>query len=182
MKPFLIACLVLRVFIVNSQETILELPELSNTNPDIDTLICDSECILEIYRDTIYIINKLGVDGYNQAVNLYEELLENCEKYTEVGAIIDAVGSEFDSLNANLHSLESKYELSLMENIRSNKQLRQQNDLISKNLDFALEDLDKARNKISQERWNSMGMKFLWGAGGVIVGTLVGGVLISISK
>lgn len=69
-----------------------------------------------------------------------------------------------------------------MQNIDNNKLLREENAIIHKNLNLALYDLNKAKTKIKQERWNSKGMKLLWGAGGLLLGVLVGGTLIAIGN
>ena len=163
-------------------QTYIDFPDLDNKRPDIDTLIFYEDYFLKVNVDTLYIINKEGVVQYQECRESYRSLLEECKKYESIGKLLNTVELEFDSLNSNLKFLEEKYELSLMENIKNNKILREQNEIINKNLDLALRDLEKANRKLKAERWKTIGAKVIWGAGGIIVGVLAGGTLIAISK
>lgn len=162
-----------------SQE-IKDLPQLDPI--DIDTITSNTNYLLRVDMDTLYIISKGGVDEYKNCRIKYRELYNNCSEYQKVETIINAVSIEFDSLNYNIQTLEDKYEIILQENIRNNNVLKEQNETISKNLEAAKEELSEAKHKIKQERWNSSGMKILWGAGGLVIGTLVGGFLIAVSN
>ncbi|WP_109301011.1 hypothetical protein [Aquimarina sp. AU474] len=162
-----------------SAQDIVNLPELDQVHVDVDTIIKKNEYLLKVDIDTLFVINKVGLLEYNNCINSYSELLDKCKEYDEVGSIINTISFEFDSLTSNIKSLESKYELSLMENIKNNKLLREENQLISKSLVKTKEHLDSAKLKLKRERWNVSGKKILWGAGGLIIGVLVGGSLIA---
>ncbi|MGQ1945497.1 hypothetical protein ACT3CD_00165 [Geofilum sp. OHC36d9] len=181
MKRFVTILLIGMTHLTYSQN-IVELPEQLTDAVDVDTIISHSPYLLKVDVDTLFIINKKGLIQYQNCITDYRSLRLKCGEIQDIIYIIDQVDSHFDTLNSNLLSLENKYEMSLMQNLENNRLLRDQNAAMSKNLEIALDDLAEAKNKIRHERWNSKGMKLLWGAGGVIVGTLVGGALISISR
>jgi hypothetical protein len=168
--------------VIGFSQNEIQLPELNKFKADIDTIINTEEYLLRVDIDTLMIINKKGVIDYGLCRKTVRDLHAKLDDYQKVTSIIDAVSLEFDSLNTNIKSLETKYELSLMENINSNKLLRQENEIISNTLERTKKELNVAKLKIKKETWNISGKKILWGAGGIIVGALVAGTLISINN
>ncbi|PLX15134.1 MAG: hypothetical protein C0599_17325 [Salinivirgaceae bacterium] len=163
-------------------QDIIEIPKQSKDTVDIDTIIHQDNYLLKVELDTLFIINTRGVKQYQNVLQEYHKLRNKYNDVDSVMNILGDVGSEFETLNQNIQALENKYEQSLLKNIENNKMLIEENTRISKDLESAIENLTEAKTKIKNERWNSMGKKLLWGTGGIIVGTLVGGTLIALSN
>lgn len=181
MKTFTIIFL-LAVSQITLAQDIIELPKQSKDTVDIDTIIHPVNYLLKVELDTLFLINHRGLSQYQSVLNKYRELRNTYQDIDKALGTLGEVGSEFETLNQNIRSLENKYEQSLLQNIENNKKLIAENARISKDLESAIQNLSEAKSKIKRERWNSMGKKILWGAGGVIVGTLVGGTLIAVSN
>jgi DNA repair exonuclease SbcCD ATPase subunit len=181
MKTFLLFIILALSQIAFAQD-IIDLPRQSKDTVDIDTIIHHHNYLLKVDLDTIYLINRRGVSQYKSVLRKYRELRSNYKNIDDALNALGDVGSEFETLNQNISSLEKKYEQSLQQNIENNKKLIEENVRISKDLEAAIQNLGEAKGKIKRERWNAMGKKILWGAGGVIVGTLVGGTLIALSN
>jgi hypothetical protein len=174
------------IFIAISQFTfaqdIIDLPKQSRDTVDIDTIIHQKNYLLKVELDTLFIINRRGISQYHSVLNEYKKLRSKYEDVENVIQILGDVDTEFESLNKNIRTLENKYAQSLQKNIENNTKLIGENMRISKDLEAAIQNLTEAKTKIKNERWNSMGKKLLWGTGGVIIGTLLGGTLIAISN
>lgn len=181
MKTFTII-LLLTISQIAFAQDIIKLPEQSKDTVDIDTIIHPNNYLLKVELDTLFIINHRGLSQYQSVLNKYRELRNSYNDIDKALTTLGDVGYEFETLNQNMHTLENKYEQSLLQNIENNKMLIKENARISKDLEAAIQNLGEAKGKIKRERWNSMGKKILWGAGGIIVGTLVGGTLIAVSN
>lgn len=157
-------------------------PELGVERPDIDTVLNGKGKLLELDRDTVYIINAVGVSEYYRLFDNYNELYNEAAKLDSALQMMSSVQNTFEDYRASIDSLENKYELSLYENIRTAKLIREENGILQSNLDAVSNDLEKARRKLKLERWNKIGSKLLWGSGGLAAGVLIGGLLISVAN
>ncbi|OIQ22453.1 MAG: hypothetical protein BM557_00250 [Flavobacterium sp. MedPE-SWcel] len=157
-------------------QDIVKLPNLG-AKKNIDTIIRYKPYLLKVNVDTLYVINKPGVDDYLQTVKLYNQLYTDCKEYEKVSAIVDSISLKFDGLVNNIETLEAGYEMSLKQSIDSNERYRKENEVLLEQLDKAKGKLNDAENNIKKEKNRSFWGKLLWGLGGV----LVGGTLIAIS-
>lgn len=155
-----------------------DMPNLDEFYPDIDTVVNESNYLLKVNIDTLYIINKQALVDYKTCRDSYTTLREEAEQIIQLKSVIENVDKDFDVLNTNLKALEKKYEASLNQNIETNTYLKEKNQLAEKELNVAKDNLKKAEQKIKAEKWNSKASKLIWGVGGA----LVGGALIAISK
>lgn len=177
----IIAALLLMSFTLFAQQQI-EMPVLDENYEDIDTIIHYEDYLLKVNIDTLFIINKAGVEEFERCWEGYKVLKENCIDLSHIDKILDEMHTEFNELDNEFIELESKFRKSLKENISNNTILIEENITIKLNLESAMEDLIIAKQKIKSERWKSMGSKLLWGSGGILVGVLAGGTLISIVR
>lgn len=155
-----------------------DMPNLDEFYPDIDTVVNESNYLLKVNIDTLYIINKQALVDYKTCRDSYTTLREEAEQIIQLKSLIENVDKDFDALNTNLKALEKKYEASLNQNIETNTYLKEKNQLAEKELNAAKDNLKKAEQKIKAEKWNSKASKLIWGVGGA----LVGGALIAIGK
>jgi hypothetical protein len=161
-------------------QEIKEMPLQSAVSSDIDTLVSKKPYLLKVNTDTLFIINKKGVQQYNGCLANYRDLRLKYSELNELNTMLVELGCEFSELNGNLQMLEKKYELSLQQNINTAVLLREENAQLSENMSQVVRDLQKAQTKIKQERWNSKVSKLLWGAGGLVAGVLLGGTLVAV--
>lgn len=181
MKAIVIIFLLLISLLSNAQD-IINLPKQSVDTVDIDTIVNQKNYLLNVETDTLFIINRRGIIQYHSVLNEYRSIRSKYKEVENVMQILNDVDFEFQNLNKNIRALEDNYAKSLQNNIENNSKLIEENMRISKELEAATRNLSEAKTKIKNERWNSMGKKLLWGAGGVIIGTLVGGTLIAVSN
>ncbi len=176
-KILVILICIISIGHLKAQE-IYDMPTLDSEYPDIDTLVNQSNYLLNVNVDTLYIINKAGLLSYEACRNSYGTLREETKHLIQIQSVIENVDKEFGLLNKNLSALEVKYGESLKENVKTNTFLQTKNTQIESELKLAQENLKNAKQKIKAEKWKSTTAKIIWGVGGA----LVGGTLIAISK
>lgn len=168
-RLFLVLIVFLSFFTIQAQE-VIQMPNLDADFPDIDTVTYQEPYLLKVNIDTLYIINKEGLQSYKTCRESYEQLRAETEQIIQIKSVIENVDKEFGLLNENLDALEIKYERSLNENIKTNTFLKEKNLLVENELAVAKDNLNDAKQKIKAEKWNSKASKIMWGIGGALVG------------
>jgi len=146
---------------------------------DIDTLLgIRGKCIVS-EMDTLYLINPVGVKEFVTC----SSSLERCR---ELYRVTEELETNIASLQEGMQSLDksnaSFREYALMfqqENAHKLQELETNNKVLEDNLQTIRFQLSEANEKLKAERWNSMGKKILWGAGGFVTGTIFATILVA---
>ena len=147
--------------------------QLSDSGSDIDTLCGFKGRLLLIPTDTFYIINHIAVVDFNRCIDSYDTLQAQFSKLKKVDVMLTGMETDFDTLMANMHTLETNYSNSLQSSIKMAETLKTENTTLQTNLNTARDELSEAKHKIKNERWNKLGTKLLWATGGLAAGILI---------
>jgi len=146
--------------------------DLDPNKSDIDTICGFKNSLLRIPLDTFYVINEIAVEDFRICRQSYSELNVELAKLEDISDLLIVMETDFDSLMANMNSIETKYGASLQNSIKNAETLIGQNTTLQNNLNTALSELSDAKQKIKNERWNKLGTKLIWAAGGLAIGIL----------
>jgi len=149
---------------------------------DIDTLTCiRGKCIMP-EMDTLYLINPVGVKEFVACS-------ANLERCRQLSLVTEDLASDIASLQEGVQALDknntSFREYALMfqqENALKLQELEKVNRVLENNLQTIRIQLNETREKLKTERWNSMGRKLFWGAGGFVTGTVFTAILVAMLK
>lgn len=149
---------------------------------DIDTLTGIKGKYIISEMDTLYLINPFGVQEF-VACSL------NLEKCRQLYMVTEDLASDISSIQENVQALDknsaSFREYALMfqqENALRLQELENINKVLENNLQTITLQLNGTREKLKNERWNSMGKKLLWGTGGFVTGTVFTAILVALVK
>jgi hypothetical protein len=144
---------------------------------DIDTFCGLQGKLLLIPTDTFYVINHIAVEDFRICRVSYDELHVELAKIEDINHLLIGMETDFDSLMANMHTLETNYSNSLQSSIKMAETLKTENTTLQTNLNTAKDELTEAKQKIKNERWNKLGTKMIWAAGGLVAGILIVSVI-----
>ncbi|MEI6062354.1 MAG: hypothetical protein WCR72_16750 [Bacteroidota bacterium] len=144
-----------------------------DTLVDIDTLVGIKNKNIIFAYDTLYIINRFGVTEFVRCVNDLKKLKDLSVPLNSLSGDLSAIQNNVDSLYMNMRLLTAfikKYEEETKLRLEA---LSNGNTRLTENLETITKQLEEAQRAIKAEKWKSLGVKILWGSGGIVVGGLI---------
>ncbi len=144
-----------------------------DTLVDIDTLVGIKNKSIFFGYDTLFIINKFGVTEFVRCVSDLKKLKDLSGPLNSLSGDLSVIQNNVDSMYMNMRLLTAfinKYEEETKLRLEA---LSTGNNRLTENLESITRQLDEARRLIKAEKWKSLGVKILWGSGGVVVGGLI---------
>ena len=145
----------------------------NQTKVDIDTLTGIRNKTILFEYDTLFIINKIGVQEFIRCANDLKRVKNLSGSLNNLSEDISSIETNVTEMDKNMKSLTGFINTYDKETKVRLKTLNTENTELSKKMESISQDLVKARQKIKEERWKSFGSKVLWGIGGMVVGGLV---------
>lgn len=172
---FICAVLFLHAMFLNGEtlpSIVINTATFDKDSPDIDTLIGIKGKILLCDLDTLFIINKPGVDylfycdsQLTVVKNMTGTLKDLNGNLSDIKFDIDSVYKNMNSLSLFIKDYKEKFD-GEMSSLKNNKKS------LEENLSSVEKDLNETKQKLKMEKWSNIGKKLLWGAGGFVVGVL----------
>ena len=175
MKTVLTLILLAVISCINAQQSsdIIIKKKANDKIVDIDTLNGIRNKTLRCEYDTLYIINKYGVNAFSKCISDLRRVKNLSTSLDTLSQNIEGIHSNVNSIYSNMNELtgfitdynrKTKIKLDTLE--ASNKKLLD-------NLEKVNKSLADARKKISDEQWKKLSINLLWGGGGIVVGGLL---------
>jgi hypothetical protein len=187
MHPFSLPCcaaalLLVLVSLPHCQTKYVTISEsmFDSAHTDIDTLVNLRGKLIQSECDTLFLINRKGVDYLFYCNTILGDVKLLSIPLISIRDSIRGVRENIDSVKSNVTCLTQfidTYEKDLRMTIT---QLENNNHALD-TLNAALQnDLQAARIQLAQQKWRTMLRMVLWGCGGVVVGAaavaVIGGV------
>lgn len=127
--------------------------------------------------DSMYLVNQVAADNYLR----YQRFVRNTAQGPSFEALINLYDRRLSSQNSEYGQMRQQFDQLIGRSVETLDDLERHSDsldasllAVNEALELANQNLAQAKATIKQERWNSVGRKLLWGAGGVGLGILIG--------
>lgn len=146
---------------------------------DIDTLCGLRNKLIRYNSDTLFVINRFGVNAFQKCVSDLQRVKNLSSSLDQITTNMNHLNSDVNSMYGNMqiltgfindYSIETKKNLNLLE--ANNNQLN--SNLMEVNKQLAM-----AQAQLKAQRKKNLGTCLIWGAGGITVGGLLAGLLLT---
>ena len=165
-------------FTLNAQ-TEIRIPFKNNSNVvDIDTLKGIKNKILRCEYDTLYIINRHGVDAFYKCIADLQRVKNLSGSLDSLTLNINTIHQDVNKMYYNISDVSSfikKYNTETENNLTT---LTLDNKALNENLLKVNEQLMEVKANLKAQQLKNIGNNLIWGAGGVTLGGLLVGLLL----
>lgn len=163
---------------LHAQSEIL-IPRKNNKNiADIDTLKGVKNKIIRCEYDTLYIINRYGVDAFYKCAADLQRVKNLSGSLDSLTLNIYSIQTDVNSMYSNITDVTKfikKYNTETEKNLTT---LTLDNKALNENLLKVNSQLTEVQAKLKAQSMKNLGTNLMWGAGGITVGGLLVGLLL----
>lgn len=174
----IILLLVLITSTLNAQTDIIIPRKNNSTIVDIDTLRGVKNKTIRCEYDTLYIINRYGVNAFQKAITDLQKVKNLVGSLDSLQLNINSIQTDVNRMYYNINDVTNfikKYNAETEKNLR---QLTIDNKALNENMLKTNEQLLQVKANLKAQQLKNFGKNLLWGAGGVTVGGLLVGFLL----
>jgi hypothetical protein len=152
---------------------------LSSIRPDIDTLTGITDKLIRFRFDTLFFLNRIGVNDYVNTKKKNKVLIDLTKSLIDTMTnSLRGFQGDFNNLNQSIALNNSIIKKSLEDNnLRISEVDKRNTDLSKNNIQIQL-DLKDAKNQIAAAKWKSLGTKMIFGTVGIGLGIGIGALLV----
>ena len=163
---------------LNAQTDILIPLKNNNTIVDIDTLNGVKNKTLRCEYDTLYIINRYGVDAFHKCIADLQRVKNLSGSLDSLTLNINSIQTDVNKMYYNINDVSNfikKYNADTEKNLTT---LTLDNKALNENLLKVNGQLMEVKANLKAQQIKNTGTNLMWGAGGITVGGLLVGLLL----